>query len=118
MEVAGWKYKHHVPEARRIALASAGSFHALLQLVAADACNIRVHPEPGRASGLTHCVQPLFTLDLPSTGDALFNGPFGYRAQFWASAEQGLAANAALLAVLAARLVVLGDVCRLGTFEN
>jgi hypothetical protein len=32
MEVAGWKYKHHVPEARRIALASAGSFHALLQL--------------------------------------------------------------------------------------
>jgi hypothetical protein len=103
--VAGWDYNDHVPEARRIALASAGSFPALLEQVVADVSNVRVRVEPGRAKGLTHCIQPLFTLDLPKTGDALFNGPFGYRAQYWLGPEQGLAANATLLAGLAPRLL-------------
>jgi hypothetical protein len=105
MDVAGWNYEDHVPEARRLALAAAGSFVALVELVVTDACNIALRAEPGRAPGLKHCVQPLFTLDLPGTGDALFNGPFGYRAQYWASPEQGLAANAVLLAALAPKLL-------------
>jgi hypothetical protein len=103
MTVAGWKYLDHVPEARRIALASAGSFAALVGQVVADVINIRVRAESGRAKGLTDCVQPLFNIDLPNTGDALFNGPFGYRSQYWLGPEQGLAANATLLAALGRR---------------
>jgi len=111
MIVAGWEYNDHVPEARRIALGSAGSFPALLEQVVADATNIRVRVESGRAKGLTHCIQPLFNLDLPKTGDALFNGPFGYRAQYWLGPGQGLAANATLLAALASRLLGALETC-------
>ncbi len=111
MTVTGWTYSDSVPEARRIALASAGSFGALLEQVVADATNIRVRLEPGRAKGLQHCVRPLFNLDLPMTGDALFNGPFGYRAQYWLGPDQGLAANASLLAALASKLLGALDTC-------
>jgi hypothetical protein len=111
MTVAGWKYLDHVLEARRIALASAGSFAALVDQVLADVINIRVRAEPGRAKGLTDCIQPLFTIDLPNTGDALFNGPFGYRAHYWLGPEQGLAANATLLAALAPRLLGALETC-------
>jgi hypothetical protein len=111
MTVAGWKYLDHVLEARRIALASAGSFAALVGQVVADVINIRVRAEPGRAKGLTDCVQPLSNIDLPNTGDALFNGPFGYRSQYWLGPEQGLAANATLLAALAPRLVGALETC-------
>lgn len=111
MTAAGWAYSEHVPEARRLALASAGSFAALLEQVVADATNIRVRLEPGRAKSLTHCIQPVFNLDFPKTGDALFNGPFGYRAQYWLGPEQGLAANATLLAALASRLLGALDTC-------
>jgi hypothetical protein len=100
-----------VPEVRRAALASAGSFQALLEQVVADVCNIRVRAEAGRSHGLTDCVQPLFTFDLPTTGDALFNGPFGYRAQYWARPEQGLMANASLLGALAPKLLGALDTC-------
>jgi hypothetical protein len=103
--LAGWDYTDRVPEPRRITLASAGSFAALLEQVVADVSNIRMRLEPGRAEGLRDCVQPLFNLDLPKTGDALFNGPFGYRAQYWRGPGEGLAANAALLAALAPRLL-------------
>ena len=111
MTVVGWEYNDHVSEARRIALASAGSFPSLLEQVVADASNIRVRAESGRAKGLTHCIQPLFTLDLPKTGDALFNGPFWYRAQYWLGPEQGLAANATVLAALASRLLGALETC-------
>ena len=106
-----WKYSGNVPEARRIALASAGSFAAVVEQVASDATNIRLRVESGRAKGLTDCIQPLFNLDLPQTGDALFNGPFGYRAQYWLSPEQGLSANAALLAALTPKLLGSLDAC-------
>lgn len=111
MTVEGWDYRDSVPEARRLALASPGSFGALIQRVVADATNIRVRAEPGRCKGLTHCLQPLFNLDLPDTGDALFNGPFGYRAQYWLGPEQGLAANAALLAALKPKLLGALSTC-------
>jgi hypothetical protein len=100
-----WGYFDHVPDARRAALESAGSFGALVEQVAADATNIRARAESGRDEGLTDCVQPLFNIDLARTGDALFNGPFGYRAQYWLGPEQGLAANATLLAALAPKLL-------------
>jgi hypothetical protein len=111
MAPAGWEYLEHVPESRRTDLASPGSFRALLELVVADASNIRVRAESGRGKGLTDCVQPLFTVDLPRTGDALFNGPFGYRAQYWLGPEQGLAANAALLEALVPKLLAALGTC-------
>ena len=111
MLVAGWDYSDHLPEARRVALASAGSFAVLLERVVADVSNVRMRLEPGRAKGLTHCIQPLFNLDLPETGDMLFNGPFGYRAQYWRGAGEGLAANAALVAALSPRLLGALETC-------
>jgi hypothetical protein len=83
----------------------------LIEQVVADATNIQVHAVPGRAKGLTECIQPVFMLDLPKTGDALFSGPFGYRAQYWMSPEKGLAANATLIAALAPRLLAALETC-------
>ena len=100
-----WGYFDHVSDARRVALACARSFDALVEQVVADATNIRVRVDPGRDKGLTDCVQPLFNLDLPSTGDALFNGPVGYRAQYWIGPAQGIAANVTLLAALLPKLL-------------
>jgi hypothetical protein len=89
MPIVGWDYYDCVPEKRRGELASVGSFASLVEQVVADLTNVRMRLEPGRAKGLRDCIQPLFTLDLPKTGDALFNGPFGYRAQYWLGPEQG-----------------------------
>lgn len=103
--LAAWRYTDRVDEARRTALAAPGSFHEIIRLVSEDAREIRARSETGRDRGLTDCVQPIFTLELPTTGDLLFNGPWGYRAQYWVSAGHGLAANAALLAALAPKLL-------------
>lgn len=100
-----WKYTDNVTEARRTALAAPGSFEVLVQSVSDDASIVKITAKPGWDSGLTDCVQPIFVVDLPKTGDALFNGPWGYRAQYWASAEQGLAGNSMLLAALAPKLL-------------
>lgn len=100
-----WKYTDSVPQARRLALAEPGSFEELIRLVAADACDIRVYASRGTDHGLTDCIQLIFNFELPSTGDPLFNGPWGYRAQYWASPWQGLAANGRLLAHLAPKLL-------------
>jgi hypothetical protein len=100
-----WKYAKGFPVSRREALEAPGSFDELVRLVVADAQNIRFRIESGTDRGLTGCLQPVFNLDLPSTGDALFNGPWGYRAQYWSSAEGGLSANSRLLAALAPKLL-------------
>lgn len=102
----GWKYTDRVCPARREVLAGPGSFKQLVQLVTEDVEIVRVRAKPGQDPGLTGCVQPVFVLQLRNTGDALFNGPFGYRAQYWRAAECGLAANALLLGALAAKLLV------------
>ena len=109
--IDGWNYTELVAPERRATLAAPGSFEALLEQVVTDAVNIRVRIEPGRGKGLTHCLQPLFNLELPKTGDALFNGPFGYRAQYWLGPEHGLAANAALLRALTSKLLAALETC-------
>jgi hypothetical protein len=100
-----WRYSDRVPEPRRIALAQCGSFDHLVELVRDDARDVRVRAQRGFDRGLTDCTQPVFTFELPNTGDALFNGPYGYRAQYWISPAQGLAANAILLVALAPKLL-------------
>lgn len=101
----GWRYTARVCPARREALARPGSFERLIQLVCEDARILRVRAKPGGTPGLTDCWQPIYELKLLTTGDALYNGPFGYRAQYWESPERGLGANAALLSALTPRLL-------------
>lgn len=105
-----WKYADSVSQTRRDALAQPGSYEELVRLVTADAREIRVYALPGHDRGLIHCIQPVFEFELPNTGDALFNGPWGYRAQYWASPWQGLAANGRLLASLAPKLLGAVDI--------
>jgi hypothetical protein len=101
----GWNYVAGFSVERREALAAAGSFEDLIRLVRDDAHEIKARAQPGSDRGLTDCIQPIFTFDLPNTGDALFNGPWGYRAEYWISPEQGLAANTRLLAMLTPKLL-------------
>lgn len=103
--LAAWKYTDRVNEARRAALAGPGSFDEIVRFVSDDAREVRARAEPGRDHGLTDCVQAVFALELPNAGDPLFNGPWGYRSQYWVSPGHGLAANSALLAALAPKLL-------------
>lgn len=105
----GWKYTNRVPNERREGLAAPGSFEQVVRLVTEDARVVETRHKPGMAHGLRDCVQPIFILELPTTGDILFNGPWGYRAQYWASAERGLAANAMLLGALKPKLLATVD---------
>ena len=100
-----WKYGPSVTEERQLALAQPGSFLEVVRLVVEDARNIRVSAKPGRDPGLTDCVQPIFFFELPNTHDIFFNGPWGYRAQYWLSPGHGLAANSYLLAALVPKLL-------------
>ncbi len=102
---AGWKYTERVSAERQHALALIGSFSELVKQVVDDACVARAYACPGSDRGLTHCLQPIFVLDLPKTGDALFNGPFGYRAQYWLHPFTGLEANRQLLDALTPKLM-------------
>lgn len=108
--LSSWKYTDKVNKARRVALAAPGCYEAVVRMVRDDAREIQVRCENGWDRGLTGCVQPVFTLKLPTAGDPLFNGPWGYRAQYWMSVAQGLAANTMLLAALAPKLLGAVDV--------
>jgi hypothetical protein len=111
VNIEDWRYEDHVEEERRQQLRADGSFGALIRRVLTDLEVTTVYPLPGQDVGLTDCLQPILVLDLPSTGDALFNGPFGYRAQYWISPEVGLAANAKIIAALAPKLLSAVDPC-------
>jgi hypothetical protein len=108
--LAEWKYTDRVPEERRVNLAAPGSFEELVQRVVADARAIRAYASRGSDRGLTDCLQPIFTFELPETGDSLFNGHWGYRAQYWIRPSHGLAANRDLLASLAPKLLGAVDI--------
>lgn len=103
--IKAWKYTDEVSEERRERLASSGSFDELSAQVVDEAIVDRVKSCAGRDSGLTHCLQPVFFVTLATTGDALFNGPYGYRAQYWVSPGNGLGANSELLRALAPKLL-------------
>jgi len=101
----GWRYLESVDEARRLVLAKSNSFEELAGKVVDDVRVIRAIAEPGRDRGLTDCLQPVFFVELPNTGDMLFNGPHGYRAQYWIDPWRGLDANAWLLTCLRPKLL-------------
>lgn len=105
MDVKDWLYEDHIDEPRRNELARVGSYDALVPMVVDDLTDAVVRSAPGRDKGLTHCIQPIFSFDLPTTGDALFNGPYGYRAQYWIDPHRGLAANSSLIAAITPKLL-------------
>ncbi len=104
-----WLYEDTVNADRQLALASPASFDELVVLAVAEITNIRFRIEPGRARGLAHCLQPVFAFDLPTVGDALFNGPAGYRAQYWRGPMEGLEANARLITAVTRKLLIAID---------
>ena len=104
-----WCFSVSVDETRRRKLCRAESFEQLVDEVIADVRVTRAIAESGRDPGLTDCLQPVFFLELPVTGDALFNGPRGYRAQYWADPWRGLEANALLLKSLLPKLLASVD---------
>ena len=104
-----WKYTSLISHERQDALAAPGSFDELLRQVVVDAVITRVYAKPGSDRGLTQCTQPIFLLDLEATGDALFNGPWGYRAQYWTHPSRGLAANRELINALTPKLLAAVD---------
>ena len=104
-----WKYTDRVSRDRQLALGAAGSFDQLLRQVVSEAVVTRVYAKPGSDRGLTHCLQPIFLVDLAETGDAFFNGPWGYRAQYWIHPSRGLAANRELITGLTPKLLAAAE---------
>lgn len=108
-DTADWLYAATVDARRQADLASPASFEELVALAKGEIDHSRFLVQPGRDPGLTHCLQPVFSFDLPAAGDHLFNGPHGYRAQYWRSPSQGLRANAMLVTALAPQLLAVID---------
>lgn len=108
--VAEWKYSDRVTPERQEALADPGSYEELIRRVITDVQGINAYSLPGSDHGLTDCIQPIFTFELPNVGDALFNGPWGYRAQYWLSASRGIGANRALISALTPKLLSAVDI--------
>ncbi len=64
---SAWKYCGSVPSGRQTVLATPGSFEDLVALAVTDITGVRARIEPGRDRGLEHCLQPVFSFDLPNT---------------------------------------------------
>lgn len=106
---ASWLYMDSIAAERQTALAIPASFEELVALAKGEICEIRLSIQSGRDLGLTDCLQPIFSFELPSVGDRLFNGPYGYRAQYWRGPYDGLRANAKIITVLTPRLLAVVD---------
>lgn len=101
----GWKFAEHFPDERRARLESIRSFDEVVVFVARDMRSVVVSSCRGRDPGLTECVRPVFTVEVPNSFDAFFNSPAGYRAQFLADADLGQAANSRLIHELLGELM-------------
>lgn len=104
-----WLFTENIGADRQAALALPTSFEELVELAKDDISQIRLRIEPGRDPGLTDCLQPIFSFELPKVGDRLFNGPYGYRAQYWHGPYEGLRANAFLITTLTYKLLAAVD---------
>jgi len=105
-----WKYTTSVPKSRQDALAAHRSYEELLRLVVKEVKVTGAYALHGEDRGLRDCIQPVFTIELPATGDALFNGPWGYRAQYWVSPSCGVTANRELVCALTPHLLAAVDI--------
>jgi hypothetical protein len=106
----GWKYSSSMEESRREVLSRPFGFDDLVRRVVEDMKVIRAIAALGRDRGLTDCIQPVFFIELPKTGDVLFNGSSGYRAQYWMDPWRGLEANAQLISALKPGLLASVDI--------
>ncbi|MDM0022105.1 hypothetical protein [Variovorax saccharolyticus] len=98
-----WRYSEGMPVDRKAWLAAPGSFAGMAAAAVAAASAPHLRAKPGREGPCVGHWQPIFSFTVPRVvGDALFNGPYGLRAQYWRSPACGLAANAALVQLLVA----------------
>ncbi len=101
---AQWKLSERLSQDRRYSLLEPIEYEELVDLAAQDITQITIRIKPGEDPGLTHARQPIFSFALPTVGDRLFNGQFGYRAQYWRDPYRGIWANAHLIRTFAQRL--------------
>jgi hypothetical protein len=107
--VTDWLYTDSFPTKRQATLAAPSTFGELVELATAEISKVRVRVDPGRDPARTDCLQPVFSFELPTVGDRLFNGPYGYRAQYWRGPLDRLKANALLIDALAPKLLAIID---------
>jgi hypothetical protein len=101
-----WRFDPAFDRERQSKLVALKDFGEVIYLIRDAIQHIHVEPCRGKAIGLEHCIQPIFTLSLtPYAVDAFFNSPVGYRASYLASPNQGLLSNLALVEELRERLV-------------
>ncbi|MDM0107807.1 hypothetical protein QTH97_22870 [Variovorax sp. J22R24] len=104
MSLDAWPYRNVSPE-RQADLARFGSFAALLEAAAQEAECRFVRWEDGEGAVPPQFYRPVFSVRLPATGDALFNGPHGLRAAYYANPAEGAEATRALLRGLEGKLL-------------
>ncbi len=101
-----WEFAAGFDASRRSDLENSGGFAEIIQRVRDEASDIALEIEVGKTPGLENYRRPVFTFSVqPKTFDAFFNGPQGYRAQFFASAEIGQAENNLVMTLLLDRLI-------------
>ncbi|MFT3898309.1 MAG: hypothetical protein QM719_11565 [Thermomonas sp.] len=108
-DATDWQYEETVGANRRSHLTEPTSFEELVTLATADICHIKLRIDHGRGQDLTDCLRPVFSFELPTVGDRIFNGSHGYRAQYWLSPMNGLQANASLIGALTSHLLAVVD---------
>ena len=70
--VTDWLYTDSFPTKRQTTLAAPSTFGELVELATAEISKVRVRVDPGRDPGLTDCLQPVFSFELPTVGDRTF----------------------------------------------
>jgi hypothetical protein len=107
--LAAWQYTNRMVESRREALAKPGSYERLIELTVENVRNISFRFKDQIDRKLPRCEQIIFLMEVPTIGDALFNGPYGIRAQYYLDSAWGLAANARLISRLSPKLLAAFD---------
>jgi hypothetical protein len=101
-----WEFASSFDAKRRLALEAADDLVEIVHELLAEVSRSSFRLDAGMSAGLVNCLRPVFTIPVrPQTYDAFFNGPRGYRAQYFASAEIGQTENNHMLGLLIDHLI-------------
>jgi hypothetical protein len=96
-----WIFEANFDLGRRTLLEAPTTIHDIHCLIRLEMSAISYDVECGQTGGFLLCKRPVFNLSVSAeTFDVFFNGPYGYRAQYLASPEIGLACNHVLIQML------------------
>lgn len=101
---ARWDYAAHIDPHRIARLRECPTFERLVDAIVTEAKVLSVKHQRGRDPTLAGAVQAVAAIELPDTGDLLFNSERGYRGAYWRAPAVGLAANMALIEALRPKL--------------